>query len=42
MAEATVDSEADLNSLAYDLDITMLKMFDAFNGTLRAKVEKMR
>jgi hypothetical protein len=42
MADATIDSKADLNSLVYDLDITILEMFNAFNRTLRAKVEKMR
>jgi hypothetical protein len=42
MADATADGKADLNSLAYNLDITVLKMFNAFNRTLRAKVEKMR
>jgi hypothetical protein len=42
MADATADGEADLNSSAYDLDTTVLEMFDAFDGTPRAKVEKMR
>jgi hypothetical protein len=42
MADATADGEADLNSSAYDPDTTVLEMFDAFDGTPRAKVEKMR
>jgi hypothetical protein len=42
MADATADGEADLNSSAYDPDTTVLEMFDAFDGTPRAKVEKIR
>jgi hypothetical protein len=42
VADATVDGEADLDSLAHDPDTRVLDMFDAFDGTPRARVEKMR
>jgi hypothetical protein len=42
IADATADGEVDISSLAHDTDTSALDMFDAFDGTPRAKVEKMR
>jgi hypothetical protein len=42
IADATAGGEVDLGSPAHDTDTSVLDMFDAFDGTPRAKVEKMR